>query len=120
MGGGTSSCCSAADTPGDAVHAQVIAQPPPMKEPEPCTAGTASETKQPAGRIGFQRQDGSKVFVTFQYCPLGMALREATPVTVKGVFPDGAAESLGIQKGWIVAEVSGVDTTRMDMPQVRK
>jgi hypothetical protein len=88
-------------------------------EAEPHPAVAADKTSD-VGRIGFLLEDGTMKYLTFPSSPLGMTFQKTTPVTIKGVLPNTNAEALGVQKGWIVAEVCGEDTTQCDMEATRK
>lgn len=64
-----------------------------------------------------QTPENGVVEIRFKSRPIGLRIgrdRKDLPITVKAVYPDGIAETRGIQKGWELLEVNGSAVSKMD------
>eukprot|EP00929_Paragymnodinium_shiwhaense_P033007 TRINITY_DN18210_c0_g1_i1.p1 TRINITY_DN18210_c0_g1~~TRINITY_DN18210_c0_g1_i1.p1 ORF type:complete len:152 (-),score=28.18 TRINITY_DN18210_c0_g1_i1:65-520(-) len=58
--------------------------------------------------------------VVFARRPLGLDFDKVAPVSMKRVHRNGHAEELGVEKGWIVKAVNGIDVIGKDFPAVHE
>lgn len=109
---GNQACCSAADESAGQTTTVEPSKDKAVSEEQPAAAPEV-------GKIGFKLANGSVKYVTFKSSPLGMTFNKTSPVSVKRILPSSNAESLGIETGWIVAEVGGQSTLTCSMEETR-
>ncbi|CAK8999005.1 Uncharacterized protein SCF082_LOCUS5877 [Durusdinium trenchii] len=95
--------------------AQVSEGPQPEPVPEVVADPQEEEADEevPLLPICFQKEDESFEDVFFFAFPIGFDLSKQKPLTVKGVKPESYAEQLGVQVGWKIISIGGVDVSDM-------
>ena len=61
--------------------------------------------------VRFEKEKGAWEDVFFFAMPLGFDLSKQKPLTVKAVKPKSYAEQLGVQVGWKLHSINGVDVS---------
>lgn len=95
--------------------AKAEAQPAPPAPPAPLPAVAAAEEEDdiPLLPMRFQLPDKSFQDVYFFAFPIGFDLGKQTPLTVRGVKEGSYAEQLGVQPGWKICQIGGVEVRHL-------
>eukprot|EP00929_Paragymnodinium_shiwhaense_P110713 TRINITY_DN77914_c0_g1_i1.p1 TRINITY_DN77914_c0_g1~~TRINITY_DN77914_c0_g1_i1.p1 ORF type:complete len:153 (+),score=25.34 TRINITY_DN77914_c0_g1_i1:113-571(+) len=107
---------------------------PPLQSPRfqhefgedvPSSLQPATTPRTPAGGgslvVEFEVPETRQVkLIVFEKRPLGLDFDKVAPVSMKRVHRNGHAEEKGVEKGWIVKTVNGIDVAGKDFPVVHE
>ncbi|CAK9110239.1 unnamed protein product [Durusdinium trenchii] len=101
------------EAPWEAAQVSEGPQPEPVPEVVADPQEEEADEEVPLLPICFQKEDESFEDVFFFAFPIGFDLSKQKPLTVKGVKPESYAEQLGVQVGWKIISIGGVDVSDM-------